>query len=128
MKTLCTRKWSGNVRELENTIEGAFNFAEGAYLTLDDISWYKKEKTKEEHENYEVFRMDDGKNLKTLLSEYEYKLIQQALEKNADLRRVAEQLGLTRQNLNHKLKQYNLENKFYMDKKFQTYIIDKWEK
>lgn len=32
--------------------------------------------------------------------------------------RVAEQLGLTRQNLNHKLKQYNLENKFYMDKKF----------
>ena len=62
--------------------------------------------------------MDDGKNLKTLLSEYEYKLIQQALEKNADLRRVAEQLGLTRQNLNHKLKQYNLENKFYMDKKF----------
>ena len=118
MKTLCTRKWSGNVRELENTIEGAFNFAEGAYLTLDDISWYKKEKTKEEHENYEVFRMDDGKNLKTLLSEYEYKLRQQALEKNADLRRVAEQLGVTRQNLNHKLKQYNLENKFYMDKKF----------
>ena len=65
-----------------------------------------------------MFHIDDGKNLKTLLQEYEYKLIRQALEKNVDLRHVAEQLGVTRQNLNHKLKQYNLENKFYMDKKF----------
>lgn len=118
MKILCERKWNGNIRELENTIECGFNFAEGAYLTLDDISWYKKKEPKEEPDNFEMFHIDDGKNLKTLLQEYEYKLIRQALEKNVDLRHVAEQLGVTRQNLNHKLKQYNLENKFYMDKKF----------
>ena len=43
MDFLLRREWKGNIRELENTIECAFNFAEGAYLTLDDLPWLEQE-------------------------------------------------------------------------------------
>lgn len=121
MKMLCEKKWSGNIRELENTVECAFNFAEGSYLTLKDIPWYR-ETPAEQGEPAGKFAVDfssgKGTSLKALMREYEYKLIEEALAKSSNPRKVAEELGLTRQNLNHKIKQYALENKFYMDKKF----------
>lgn len=122
MDAILRRQWHGNIRELENTIECAFNFAEGSYLTLDDVPWLKKEGNKEsnkdEGEVYKPFDVEDGKTLKTMMQEYECYLIRQAAEDYGDFRSVADALGITRQNLNHKIKQYQLENKFYMDKKF----------
>lgn len=137
MKMLCRRQWLGNIRELENTIECAFNFAEGTYLTVEDIPWLEKschgdKACRQEGKcqggkncsecgdavSFGDFSLESGKSLKTMMREYEYKLISDAIEKNGDLKSVAASLGITRQNLNHKLKQYQLENKFYMDKKF----------
>lgn len=120
MKMLSERQWRGNIRELENTIECAFNFAEGPQLTLNDIPWFKENgsETDREKEACADFTFEEGKTLKTMMKEYEYKLISEELEKTEDLREVAKSLDITRQNLNHKLKQYHLENKFYMDKKF----------
>lgn len=117
MKMLSEREWRGNVRELENTIECAFNFAEGSYLTLKDIPWFKPPDDCEDEIPAEV-DLKDGKSLKEMMRNYEYKLISASIEKNGDFKKVAEELGITRQNLNHKLKQYKLENKFYMYKKF----------
>lgn len=108
MDFLLHREWKGNIRELENTIECAFNFAEGAYLTLEDIPWLTEET--EAGEEYESFDVNDDRTLKELLQEYECQAIREALAAaGGDTRQAADALGLTRQNLNHKLKQYRLE-------------------
>ena len=108
MDFLLRREWKGNIRELENTIECAFNFAEGAYLTLDDLPWLEQET--EAGEGYEHFDVNDDRTLKELLQEYECEAIREALTAaGGDLRKAADMLGLTRQNLHHKLKQYRLE-------------------
>lgn len=108
MDFLLRREWKGNIRELENTIECAFNFAEGAYLTLDDLPWLEQET--EAGEGYENFDVNDDRTLKELLQEYECEAIREALTATGgDVRKAADMLGLTRQNLHHKLKQYRLE-------------------
>ena len=108
MDFLLRREWKGNIRELENTIECAFNFAEGAYLTLDDLPWLEQET--EAGEGYEHFDVNDDRTLKELLQEYECEAIREALTAaGGDVRKAADMLGLTRQNLHHKLKQYRLE-------------------
>ena len=108
MDFLLRREWKGNIRELENTIECAFNFAEGAYLTLDDLPWLEQET--EAGEGYENFDVNDDRTLKELLQEYECEAIREALTAaGGDVRKAADMLGLTRQNLHHKLKQYRLE-------------------
>ena len=108
MDFLLRREWKGNIRELENTIECAFNFAEGAYLTLDDLPWLEQET--EAGEGYEHFDVNDDRTLKELLQEYECEAIREALTAaGSDVRKAADMLGLTRQNLHHKLKQYRLE-------------------
>ena len=108
MDFLLRREWKGNIRELENTIECAFNFAEGAYLTLDDLPWLEQET--EAGEGYEHCDVNDDRTLKELLQEYECEAIREALTAaGGDVRKAADMLGLTRQNLHHKLKQYRLE-------------------
>ena len=108
MDFLLRREWKGNIRELENTIECAFNFAEGAYLTLDDLPWLEQET--EAGEGYEHFDVNDDRTLKELLQEYECEAIREALTAaGGDVRKAADMMGLTRQNLHHKLKQYRLE-------------------
>lgn len=37
MEAFCCYRWPGNIRELENVIERAFNVAEGRFIGLDDI-------------------------------------------------------------------------------------------
>ena len=108
MDFLLRREWKGNIRELENTIECAFNFAEGAYLTLDDLPWLEQETGA--GEGYGNFDVNDDRTLKELLQEYECEAIREALTAaGGDVRKAADMLGLTRQNLHHKLKQYRLE-------------------
>ena len=40
---LLTRKWPGNVREMENAIESAVIFSTGRYLTIKDFQWSEGE-------------------------------------------------------------------------------------
>lgn len=96
--------WNGNVRELKNTIEGCFNFASGPLIKMEDISWY------EAPEKDDEFPILNG-TLKETVKNYEKKLILEVLHECGNISKAAEQLGLTRQNLNNKMKQYGLEPK-----------------
>ncbi len=94
--------WPGNVRELKNTIEGCFNFASGPLIKLEDISWYEP--------------VDEGipapvltGTLKETIKAYEKILIEESLHECSNVSKAAEHLGLTRQNLNNKIKEYLLE-------------------
>lgn len=100
-----TYDWPGNVRELENTIAGAFNFVEGHLIRLEDISWYE-EVGELESDLYDRFMT--GVGLKDMVKNYEKYLIEEAIDQSTDLSQVVQKLGITRQNLNHKMKQYHL--------------------
>ena len=92
--------WPGNVRELANTIEGAFNFAKDTLLHLEDIPWIS------------------CRPLKEILQGYERNLILRSMEEHSTMQNLLAALHISRQNLNHKMKQYGIENKFDSLKKF----------
>ena len=109
--------WPGNVRELNNLIEGAFNFTDGPLIHLKDIGWEVAEGyCGVNEENFYGLTLTDGKGLKELTREYERNVIIDTINKYANINDALAELGLTRQNLNHKIKQYKLENFFNNDK------------
>lgn len=94
--------WHGNVRELKNTIEGCFNFASGPVIKLEDISWY-------EPPHKEAPTPILKGTLKETVKAYEKDLITETLHECGNISKAAEKLGLTRQNLNNKMKEYQLD-------------------
>ena len=54
-------------------------------------------------------RFMTGGTLKDMVKNYEKYLIEDAMEQSANLSQVVQKLGITRQNLNHKMKQYRLQ-------------------
>lgn len=114
--------WPGNVRELENVIEGAFNFARDNLLQVCDMEFLSEALREENVPAVPVPDLTEGKTLRQMVREYERCLIADALERHGSLREVTAELGITRQNLNHKLHQYGLDqysdNKLDNDKNF----------
>jgi len=97
--------WPGNIRELENTIEGCLNFTNGPLIKMEDISWYKPGKA-----DPAVVPEFCG-TLKATVKSYEKQLIMEAMETcRGDLQKTADMLQITRQNLNNKIKEYNLNS------------------
>lgn len=95
--------WPGNIRELQNTIEGCFNFASGPLLKMEDISWYKESCA------VTVPEPELTGTLKETVKQYEKHLIEREMEACRDLQQVADRLGISRQNLNNKIKEYSLD-------------------
>lgn len=109
--------WPGNVRELAHTIEGAFNFAKDSLLHLADIGWAHEMEDQTEEEHYPPFRPEENRTLKERLQSYECDQIKKSMKESGTIQELLADLGLSRQNLNHKLKQYGIENKFDSVKK-----------
>ncbi|MDD3152459.1 MAG: sigma-54 dependent transcriptional regulator, partial [Bacteroidales bacterium] len=90
--------WSGNIRELQHSIEKAVMLAESGELTDRDLFLVQKD-FKVEANDAAVFTLED----------IEKEAIKAALTKhNWNLSAVAQQLDITRQTLYNKLKKYNL--------------------
>lgn len=100
-------KWPGNIRELENAIEGAMNIVE------------REEILKKEHfppqVNAKIFAfyqrhsLSSNETLTDVLAKIEKDLILEALKfSNHNISKAAEKLGIKRQTLQHKLKKYNI--------------------
>lgn len=100
--------WPGNIRELENTIESAMNFAEGEYLSMEDIQiQYNPNRNKNSEAAPSIPK---GKSLKNAVEEYEKYLIKAALEEtNNNCAKAARNLKLPKQTLHGKIKRYELE-------------------
>ncbi len=102
--------WPGNIRELENTIESAMNFADGELLTMEDIQI-----SNSAHINLRSLKLDTpiipkGKSLKFAVEEYEKYLIKSALEEtNNNCAQAARNLKVPKQTLHGKIKRYELE-------------------
>ena len=92
---LKTHVWSGNIRELQNTIEKAVILAEGSVLKAEDLSLEKKSAAKA--------------SPKQTLGEAEAQTIRDTMARcNGNLTLVAKELGISRPTLYSKLKKYDI--------------------
>jgi len=92
---LRSHAWSGNIRELQNTIEKAVILADGSVLKAEDLSLEKKTTSKTAP--------------KQTLDEAEEQTIRDTMARcNRNLTLVAKELGISRPTLYSKLKKYDI--------------------
>ncbi len=104
MKKLINYSWPGNVRELENTIERLVILAEGEEVTLNDLPFYIKQE-----ENSKIIGIKPIESLTYQLELIEKKAIKEALKAcNYNQTKAAKMLGLTKRQINYKIKKYGL--------------------
>ena len=72
--------WWGNVRELKNVIECAFNFAQSDVIQLEDIDCYEDEIKAVERRAW--FSKGQQLDLKKLLKDYEKDMIENAIKES----------------------------------------------
>ena len=125
-KLLMNHSWSGNVRELENTIYSAMSMIDKEEII--DSNMLNIHNYYEENEGNNKFKksnnIDDieiqekcfineldinDRTLEEVVEEIEVKLIKNALEaEHNNVSKAAKKLGIKRQSLQYKLKKYNL--------------------
>ncbi len=107
MASLFGYYWPGNVRELENVIERAVVMCRGDCLTSDDLPAELRESPEIEDS---LDRLISGeKGLAETLEAIEERMIRQALKRASNVQaQAAKALGLSRSNLQYKLKKYGI--------------------
>ena len=107
-------QWPGNIRELRNIIEGSMNFADGRYITPEDLPDYIKEDQYEDSDEYVLSKVISD-NPDMCLNDYmaicEKAYISKKMEDFDSLSDLAYYLGISKQTLNYKLKKYGLGTK-----------------
>nr|WP_131923954.1 sigma 54-interacting transcriptional regulator [Hazenella coriacea] len=100
--------WPGNVRELEHMIEGACNLATGLQIELEHLPDHLR--SQEKSSLGLQFSLAEDQSMRSLLSQVEKQLIQQALKKSeGNIKQAAKHLGIPRQTLQYKLKKIQAE-------------------
>ncbi len=107
MRVLCSYSWPGNVRELENAIEYAILMSRGHSITVEDLpNQIRSHKTPDS--NVEL-NLEKNTGLMDALDAMEEKMIRDALRKAGAIQaQAAKILGISRSNLQYKMKKYGL--------------------
>lgn len=107
MKLFHQYTWPGNVRELRNMIEGGFNLCDGNVLTVDCLDQYSiKALQRGGKQAPPVFT--SGRSLKECVRIFERNIIMKILAETSSMVDAAEKMGITRQTLNNKLKEHQI--------------------
>ncbi len=111
MDMLCSYDWPGNVRELENLVECLVVLKGSGIISRNDLP-EKFQNMKTLVKNEDLTLPENGLCLNSAVSEFEDRLIMQALEKSAgNKKEAAILLNLKRTTLLEKLKKKNLAGK-----------------
>ena len=106
MKALVANPWPGNVRELVNAVERAVILARGDEVDLEDLPLAVQDRAVGRKLDDSAGGLAPGMTIK----EVEAELIQRTLEETGGNRsRAANMLGITRQTLLNKIREYGLE-------------------
>ncbi len=127
LNTLLRYPWPGNVRELENTIERAVVMSQGEEFTEDllplqirlfaqQVRGDNSDESIEAHaaklasQAIKQYQMYEGQIYDMVVGEVERQLLREALDYNGGVKiRTAEFLGINRNTLNKKVKDFGLE-------------------
>ena len=121
--------WKGNVRELRNTLEYAFNLCQGSIINMGDLPDMLQENHKTNHllpeaepklssireeaaadiEQVEVFPYNESLSLTENTAAYEKEAISRILEKTDSITEAAKILRVSRQTLSYKIEKYQLD-------------------
>ncbi|MEW9122739.1 MAG: sigma 54-interacting transcriptional regulator [Thermotaleaceae bacterium] len=107
-------KWPGNIRELINTLECAIMLCEDNQRNLTaevfpSYIYYKNNRMKNRCANEKEIGMDCSGDLRSLLDNYERKIIMNTIYENKNnISSAAKQLGIDRKSLYRKMAKYNL--------------------
>lgn len=103
--------WPGNIRQLENFIERSVIMRKKAMLDSKDFNL-----PTEHYDNTSLPNFDSGLPLTEAIEKVEATLINQALQTtHGNYSKAASILGVTRQNLNYKLKKYKITKEDFSD-------------
>ncbi|MFN1864758.1 sigma-54 interaction domain-containing protein [Clostridioides difficile] len=112
IKILKNYDWQGNIRELENIIYCTMSMMEDEVqieTSMINLNDYYNLKENKESNNYSLNDLED-KTLSKIISEIEEKYIYESLEKASyNITKAASILGMNRQNLQYKIKKYNIK-------------------
>lgn len=103
--TLMEYDWPGNIRELRNVVESAFNITNNDVITMQDIPEYLMKKKVVKANYYEMIK---NTTLPTLVEDYERNLIKMTIEEVENLVEAAKILGISRQSLQYKMSKYEI--------------------
>lgn len=108
---LLSHIWQGNIRELENIIYGAMSIIDDEHvLTHSHLSIYNLNKNVNDKKYVESIETLEDINLDEFLANIEVKLIKKSLlENNNNITKAADNLGIKRQTLQHKMKKYDIK-------------------
>ena len=107
--------WPGNVREVKNTIEGAFNIARSPKIRIHDLPEYMLRAVYKNARGLTIssepirpYLPEEGFSLEQELMRYEKALIVKSVENSSSLVKAEERLGISKQALNYKMKKYGI--------------------
>lgn len=110
---LKSHRWQGNVRELENVIYSTMSMMDNEKNITPEMIFLNDYYTLKEKKINEDYSLDDleNKTLDHLIGQIEEIYIIEALEKTGyNVSKAAAILGINRQNLQYKMKKYNIKN------------------
>lgn len=110
---LLAHDWPGNIRELKHAITHAIYIAphNNTILTADLLPEYlQKLKTEKQFKEKYLAAREKSRNLKTMLANIEKGILADVLETNHyNISKSARELGISRQNLQYKIRLYKLD-------------------
>jgi two-component system nitrogen regulation response regulator NtrX len=107
VRALAAYSWPGNVRELRNVIERLVFMTPGPRITLDDLPEEVRSGGKGE-----VEPVSGGDSLSEARTRFEREFITRKLAENGgNISRTAEKLGMARESLSRKIKQFGLQGR-----------------
>ena len=107
---LLNYRFPGNVRELENILEGAYTLCEDNLIRADDLRLLSHQPEPASRSSSEEVSLDQVDNLEDYLESQERKLIMQALEETRWNRTAAaERLGLSFRSMRYRLKKLGID-------------------
>ncbi|WP_102400552.1 sigma-54 interaction domain-containing protein [Haloimpatiens massiliensis] len=107
MKKFMDYHWPGNVRELKNVIESAMNMSDGEMELHKEF--FESKIIKQENDHILSSYSSSNLSLNKYMEQIEKEIIKRELENQKDnITKTANILGISRQNLQYKIKKYNI--------------------
>ena len=110
---LKTHSWQGNVRELENVIYSTMSMMGNEKIIIPEMISLNDYYNIKERKTDDIYSLDDlqNKTLDHIIGDIEEGYIMECLEKTGyNVSKAAAILGINRQNLQYKMKKYNIKN------------------